>query len=63
MPTTVIRVKWGGVGEGRATILGHPQLTECISLAHGSEIRGSDVYLLIVKSRGMGGGKKFFFLL
>ena len=32
------------------TILGHPQLIECmgicvLSLAHGSELRGSDVYL------------------
>ena len=41
--------------EGR-TILGHPQLTECmgigvLSLAHGSELRGSDVYLRIVKKK------------
>ena len=36
-------------------ILGHPQLIECmgicvLSLAHGSELRGSDVYLNIVKT-------------
>ena len=29
------------------TVLGHPQLMEC--MARGSELRGSDVYLHIVK--------------
>ena len=41
-------------GPERRTVLGHPKLIECIgicdlSLAHGSEIRGSDVFLHIVK--------------
>ena len=40
------------IGSQWRTILGHPQLIECmgirvLSLAHGSELRGSDVYLHI----------------
>ena len=43
------------IGSEWRTILGHPQLIECIgicvvSLAHGSELRGSDVYLHTVKN-------------
>ena len=39
------------IGSEWRTILGHPQLIECmgicvLSLAHGSELRGSNVYLL-----------------
>ena len=43
------------IGSDWRTILGHPKLIECmgiciLSLAHGSELRGSDVYLHIVKN-------------
>ena len=42
------------IGSEWRFILGHPQLIECmdifvLSLAHGSELRDSDVYLHIVK--------------
>ena len=44
-------------------ILGHPQLIECmgicvLSLAHGSELRGSDVYLHFVRKKNI---RKTFF--
>ena len=44
------------IGSQWRTILGHPQLIECIgicvlSLARGTEVRGSDVYLYIVKKK------------
>ena len=49
------------IGSEWRTILGHPQLIECmgicvLSLAHGSELRGSDVYLRRWRGGGGGGG-------
>ena len=51
MPNTLISSE---IGSERRTILGHPQLIECMgiyimSLAHGSELKCSDIYLHIVK--------------
>ena len=45
MPNTLISSE---IGSERRTILGHPQMIECkgicvLSLAHGSELSGSDV--------------------
>ena len=54
MPNVLIS---SDIGSEWRTILGHPQLIECMdincafSLAHGSELRGSDVYLHIVKKK------------
>ena len=50
------------IGSEEWTILGHPQLIECmgicvLSMAHGSERRGSNVYLHVVKKII----QKFFF--
>ena len=52
MPNVLIS---GEIGSEWRTILGHPQLVECmgicfLSLAHGSKLSGSDVYLHIVKN-------------
>ena len=51
MPNVLISSE---IGSDWQTILGHPQLSECmgicvLSLAHGSAPRGSNVYLHIVK--------------
>ena len=49
MPNMFVSSK---IGSQWRTILGHPQLTECmgiciLSLAHGSEQRGSDVICIL----------------
>ena len=54
MPNVLISSE---IGSEWRTILGHPQLIECmgvcvLSLAHGSELRDSDVYLHIVEGKG-----------
>ena len=51
MPNMLISSETGSEWQ---TSLGHPQLIECMGicvlhLAHGPELRGSDVYLHIVK--------------
>ena len=50
----------GKAGSGGRTILEHSQLIECmgiivLSLAHGSELRCSDVWLQVVKRRKKSG--------
>ena len=52
MPNVLISSE---IGSEFQTILGHPQLIECVgicvlNLVYGSELRGSDVYLHIVKN-------------
>ena len=44
------------IGSEWRTILGHPQLIECmgicvLSLAHGSELRGSDIICILRKRK------------
>ena len=61
MPNVLISSE---TGSDWRTILGRPQLLECtsicvLSLAHGSELRGSHVYLHIMEKK-KNSGKVFF---